>query len=80
MLVLPDFSIIFELHSDASKVDIDVVLSQQGRFVAYLDLATTLMMLSSMQWFKPSSIGDIISSISSVVLYIDHDAFKYLGT
>ena len=35
ILVLPDFSIIFELHSDASKVGICAILSQQGRPIAY---------------------------------------------
>ena len=34
ILVLPDFSIIFELHSDTLKVGIGVVRSQQGRPVA----------------------------------------------
>lgn len=35
VLVLLDFSVTFEVHYDASKIDIGVVLSQQGKPIAY---------------------------------------------
>nr|KAJ0198685.1 hypothetical protein LSAT_V11C600322750 [Lactuca sativa] len=35
ILVFPDFSQVFELHTDVSKVGIGAVLSQGGRLVAY---------------------------------------------
>lgn len=41
LLVLPDFTTPFELHSDASKMGIGIVLSQGGRPLAYLSEKVT---------------------------------------
>nr|GEV27945.1 hypothetical protein [Tanacetum cinerariifolium] len=41
ILVLPDFSKVFELHTDASKVAIGRVLSQGGRPIAYFSKKLT---------------------------------------
>ena len=73
ILVLLDFSIIFELHSDALKVSIGVVLSQQGQLVDYfsekLSDDQSRYNTYDVEFYavvKPSNISDIISSIASL--------------
>ena len=87
ILVLPDFSIIFELHSDALEVSIGDVLSQQGRLVAYFSKK-----LSSAQSRYNTYDVEFYAVVQAIkhwrhylfhrefVLYTDHDALKYLGT
>lgn len=87
ILVLPDFSVAFELHSDASKVGIGAVLSQQGRPVAYfsekLSGARSRYSTYDVEFYA------VVQAIKhwrhylfhrEFVLYTDHDALKHLGT
>ena len=85
ILVLPDFANPFELHCDASKVGIGVVLSQEGRLVAYFSEK-----LSSSRARYTSNDAEFYAVVQAArywrhflfhrefMLYIDHDALKHL--
>ena len=87
LLVLPDFSLPFELHCDASKTGIGAVLSQSGRPVAYfsekLSTAKHRYNTYDMEFYA------IFQAVKhwrhylfhrEFVLFTDHDALKYLGS
>lgn len=77
ILALPDFATVFELHYDACKYDIGVVLSQQGRPVAFYSEKIAgsraryiaLMTSSSMQSFRLYVIGSTICFIRIYPFY-----------
>ena len=86
ILVLPDFSIIFELHSEASKVGINVALNQQGRPITFFSEkrfgAQSCYITYDVEFYA------VVQAIKNwqhylfhyeFVLYIDHDALKYLA-
>lgn len=85
ILVLPDFQLLFELHTDASKVGIGGVLSQSGRPVAYFSekLSGAKMRYSTydVEFYA------IVQAVKhwrhylfqkEFVLYTDHEALKHL--
>jgi hypothetical protein len=87
LLVLPDFEASFELHCDASKVSIGVVLSQGGKLVAFFseklsssrlnystyDVEFYALVQSLRHWSSYLAYNDFI-------LYSDHEALKYLNS
>lgn len=87
ILVLPDFSIPFELHCDASKLGIRAVLSQESRHVAFysekLNGARSRYSTYDVEFYA------IIQAIKhwrhylvhrEFVLFTDHDALKHLDS
>lgn len=85
--MLPDFSQAFELHSDASKVGIGVVLSQLGHPIAYysekLSGACTRYSTYDIEFYA------VVQAIKhwrhylfhrEFVLFTDHDALKHLDS
>ncbi|GJU68375.1 putative nucleotidyltransferase, ribonuclease H [Tanacetum coccineum] len=87
ILILPDFSKVFELHTDASKVAIGGVLSQGGRPVAYFSEKLT----------KPKSryttydleFYVVVQAVKhwrhylfnkEFVLFTDHDSLRHIRT
>ena len=85
ILVLPDFQLLFELHTDASKVGIGGVLSQQGRPIAYFSekLSGAKMRYSTydVEFYA------VVQAVkhwrhclfqTEFVLYTDHEALKHL--
>lgn len=87
VLVLPDFTITFELHCDASKLGIGAVLSQQSRPVAFFseklsgargrystyDVEFYAVVQSIRHWRHYLVHRDFI-------LFTDHDALKHLDS
>ncbi|KAK4855125.1 hypothetical protein QYF36_004243 [Acer negundo] len=85
ILVLPDFSQPFELHSDTSKVGIRAVLSQAGKPVAYFSEKLT----GSRVRYSTYDIEfyDVVQAVKhwrhylfhrEFILYTDHDSLRHL--
>lgn len=87
VLALPDFSVVVELHTDASKTGIGAVLSQKGRPIAFFSekLAGARFRYSTydIEFYA------IVQAIKhwrhylfhkEFVLYTDHDALKHLSS
>lgn len=87
ILVLPNFSQVFELHTDASKVAIGGVLSQGGRPVAYfsekLAEAKTRYTTYDLEFYA------VVQAIKhwrhylfhkEFVLFTDHDSLRHIRT
>jgi hypothetical protein len=87
LLVLPDFKVPFELHCDASKVGTGVVLSQEGKLVAFFseklsgsrlnystyDMEFYALVQSLRHWSSYLAYNDFI-------LYSNHEALKHLNS
>ncbi|KAH9681967.1 Endonuclease [Citrus sinensis] len=87
ILALPDFSLTFKVHCDASKVGIGVVLSQQGKLITYFseklngakahyntyDVEFYAVVQALKHWRHYLIYKDF-------VLYTDHAALKYLNS
>jgi hypothetical protein len=87
LLVLPDFEVPFELHCDASKVGIGVVLSQGGKPMVFFteklsgsrlnystnDVEFYALVQSLRHWSSYLAYNDFI-------LYLDHEALKHLNS
>ncbi|KAJ9566128.1 hypothetical protein OSB04_002094 [Centaurea solstitialis] len=73
ILVLPDFSQAFELHTDASKVGIGGVLSQGGRPIAYFSEKLTVRSygIAVKHWRH-------YLFHKEFVLFTDHDSLRHL--
>jgi hypothetical protein len=86
LLVFHDFDLPFELHCDASKIGIEVVLSQRSKPVAYFneklksaqlnyimyDIEFYILMQSLKHWSSNLAYNDFI-------LYSNHEALKHLN-
>lgn len=87
ILILPDFSCVFELHCDASKLGIGDVLSQNGRPVTYF--SETLGGTRTRYNTYDVEFYAIVQAIrhwrhylfhKEFILYTDHDGLKHLGS
>ena len=87
VLIFPDFSEMFELHCDASKLGIGAVLSQQSRLVAFY--SEKLSGARSRHSTYDVEFYAVVQSIRhwrhylvhcDFVLFTDHDALKHLDS
>ncbi|XP_023745224.1 uncharacterized mitochondrial protein AtMg00860-like [Lactuca sativa] len=85
ILVLPDFSQVFELHTDASKVGVGAVLSQGGRSVAYFSEKLTGPKLRYNTY--DVELYEVVQAIKhwhhylfhkEFVLFTDHDSLRHI--
>ena len=87
LIVLPNFEVPFELHCDASKVGIGVVLSQGGKLVAFFSekLGGPRLNYSTYDvefYALVHSLRHLSSYLAynDFILYSDHDALKHLNS
>nr|GEU92848.1 hypothetical protein [Tanacetum cinerariifolium] len=87
ILVLPDFSKVFELHTDASKVVIGEVLSQGGRPIAYF--SEKLTEPKSRYTTYDLEFYAVVQAVKhwrhylfnkEFVLFTDHDSLRHIRT
>ena len=87
ILALPDFTMVFELHCDASKSGIGAVLSQRNRPIAFFsEKISGARFRYSMYDIEFYAIVQAIKHCrhylfhKEFVLYTDHDTLKHLST
>lgn len=87
ILVSPNFSLLFKLHSNASKLGIDIVLSQNERLVAYFNVKLFGAMLRyNIYDVKFYAVVQAICHWryylihQEFILYTDHDVLWHLNS
>lgn len=87
LLLLPDFSLPFELSCDASKLGIGVVLQQSGQPIAYFSEKTSRPRLRYSTY--DIEFYAVVRAVrhwrhylfqQEFILYSDHEALKHLAT